>query len=89
MTHFELQEFGKELGLIVETCRYRDMSIQRELLDLVFRTQPTWSPRGGTKNGDIICVFTMHYQMTDAEYNEACAKAFNTLNQYKSWRPQA
>lgn len=89
MTHFELQEFGKELGLIVETCRYYDMSVRRELIDMVFRTQPTWTPRGGTKNGDIICVFTMHCHMTDAEYHTACAKTNNSLNQYKSWRQQA
>lgn len=89
MTHFELQELGKELGLEVATLRYRDENNRRDCLDIVFKTGARWVPNRGYISGDLICRFTMHYGMADHEYNEACAKAQNTLNQYKSWRPQA
>lgn len=85
MTHFELQELGKELGLEVDILRYRDEQHRRDVFDITFRTSARWTPKCGYVRGDIIFVFTMHYGMADSEYNEACAKAYNTLNQYKSW----
>lgn len=87
MTHYELMDFGKKLGLEVETLRCLDMAKRQEVVETVFRMPRTYDPRTRQwPRGDLITKFSFHDMMEQGEYYDALAGAYNSLKQFELWR---
>lgn len=86
MSHYELIQMAKGLGLIVETERFRNESFRRTEHLYIFRTQASFTPHFGYAPGDRIATFKYHPDMEPMEYQDACGILYNTLKQFESWR---
>lgn len=86
MNHYELKEFAKRLGLVVEQDWYEDLSRKIKVERMTFRMPPIFSPKGGYERGDLIARLEFNDSMGPTEYADAIGPAYNALKQFELWR---
>ena len=86
MTHFELIEYAKSMGLVVDTEWWRDEFRRRNVSGIVFYYEAGYSPRYGFTQRDKIASLIYHHDMTPMEYQDACGVVYNALKQFEYWR---
>ena len=86
MNHYELKDFAKSLGLVVEHDRYEDLRIRRKVERMSFRTDYRYSPKNGYERGDLIARLEFNDSMGPTEYADAIGPAYNALKQFELWR---
>lgn len=87
MTHHELIEHAKSLGLTVTFIEYRDEA--RRTVNTMYRF---WDgdPRGYHHGSQYIACkiteMTLNDQMDYNEYHDSIGPAYNAIKQFESWR---
>ena len=87
MTHNELISYGKNLGLHVETSRYRDHRLQLDVYVASFYLLPATALNNKhvRESMQYITGYQLHYDMDQMEYRDALAKCENNLRQFANW----
>jgi len=86
MNHYELKDFAKSLGLVVEHDWYEDPNRNLRVVRVSFRTEHRYSPKNGHERGDLIARLEFNDSMGPTEYADAIGPAYNALKQFELWR---
>lgn len=86
MNHYELKDFAKSLGLVVEHDWYEDLNRRLKVERVSFRTENRYSPKNGHERGDLIARLEFNDSMGPTEYADAIGPAYNALKQFELWR---
>lgn len=86
MSHYELIQMAKGLGLEVDTISFYNEALRTKMHVIRFTTKGRFVPGKGYQLGDNIAKFSYHPDMEPMEYQDACGTLYNTLKQFESWR---
>lgn len=76
MTHHELIDWARKMGLEVEILTFFDNNIRAHVYEAAF----------SIPNGDRISKLRFDYGMDGNQYADAMSKPYNDLKQFESWR---